>query len=135
MERAGRTLARLKLSDKISSEELACAAWPVAIGPRIASHATAIGLVRGNLVVECDDSVWQRHLFHLKPQILRKIYEVLDTSTVTDVEFRVAGPRRRPPQIADTRVTAIPGQTDEADSIADAGLRIIYRQSKKRAAG
>ncbi len=38
MERAGRTLAKLKLSGKISSEELACAAWLAAIGQRIASH-------------------------------------------------------------------------------------------------
>jgi len=138
MERAGRTLAKLKLSDTISSEELACAAWPVAIGSRIASHTTAIGLVRGNLVVECEDAVWQRQLFYLKTHILKKIHEVLDTSTVTDVEFRMAGPRRRPPQIAvqpraplaDTRVLE-----DEADGITDAGLRIIYRQSRKKAAG
>ncbi len=140
MERAGRTLAKLKLSGKISSEELACAAWPAAIGQRIASHATAIAHVRGNLVVECEDGVWQKQLFYLKTHILKKIHEVLGDSAVTDVEFRVAAPaRRRPPQIAmrayEEPLANARGSEDESNSIVDAGLRIIYRQSRKKAAG
>src|SRR5260370_20114362 len=101
MERLGRSLAKLKLSGKISGEELACAAWPAAIGKRIAVHASAIALVRGNLVVECEDGIWQKQLFYLKTHILKKIHEVLGDTTVTDVEFRVPAPaRRRPPQMA-----------------------------------
>ena len=38
MERAGKSLARLKISDAISTEELARAAWPAAVGKRIASQ-------------------------------------------------------------------------------------------------
>src|SRR5258708_33378616 len=136
MERAGRSLAKLRLSGKISSEELACAAWPAAIGNRIAMHTSAIAVVRGNLVVECEDGVWQKQLFYLKTHILKKIHEVLGDATVTDVEFRVAAPaRRRPPQMASTRVTRPLGSEDESDSIVDAGLRIIYRQSRRKAAG
>src|SRR5260370_6935593 len=105
MDRLGGCLAKLKLSGKISGEELACAAWPAAIGKRIAVHASAIALVRGNLVVECEDGIWQKQLFYLKTHILKKIHEVLGDGTVTDVEFRVAAPARpRPPQMPTTRV-------------------------------
>ncbi len=99
-------------------------------------HTSAIAVVRGNLVVECEDGVWQKQLFYLKTHILKKIHEVLGDATVTDVEFRVAAPaRRRPPQMASTRVTRPLGSEDESDSIVDAGLRIIYRQSRRKAAG
>src|SRR5229473_2133251 len=135
MERAGRSLATLKLNGEISAEELARAAWPAAVGERIAKHARASALVRGNLVVECEDGVWQKQLFYLKTHILKKIHEVLGDTTVTDVEFRIAN-RRRPPQVASSLRAAPPSDPeDESNSIADAGLRIIYRQSRKRAVG
>ena len=135
MERAGRSLARLKLSGNISAEELARAAWPAAVGKRIAVHASASALVRGNLVVECEDGVWQKQLFYLKVHILKKIHEVLGDTTVTDVEFRIATPRR-PPQVASSLRAAHPSASDdESNGIADAGLRIIYRQARKKAAG
>jgi predicted nucleic acid-binding Zn ribbon protein len=135
MERAGRSLAKLKLSANISAEELARAAWPAAVGKRIAIHASAGALVRGNLVVECEDGVWQKQLFFLKTHILKKIHEVLGDTTVTDVEFRIATPRR-PPQMASSLHAAKPSASeDESNSIVDAGLRIIYRQARKKAAG
>jgi predicted nucleic acid-binding Zn ribbon protein len=135
MERACRSLAKLKLCGNISAEELARAAWPAAVGKRIAIHASASALVRGNLVVECEDGVWQKQLFYLKTHILKKIHEVLGDTTVTDVEFRIATPRR-PPQMASSLHVAKPSASeDESNSIADAGLRIIYRQSRKKAAG
>jgi predicted nucleic acid-binding Zn ribbon protein len=135
MERAGRSLARLKLSANISAEELARAAWPAAVGKRIAVHASASALVRGNLVVECEDGVWQKQLFYLKVHILKKIHEVLGDTTVTDVEFRIATPRR-PPQVASSLRASHPSASeDESNGIADAGLRIIYRQARKKAAG
>src|SRR5207245_2249479 len=106
---------------------LACAAWPAAIGKRIAVHASAIALVRGNLVVECEDGIWQKQLFYLKTHILKKIHEVLGDITVTDVEFRVAAPaRRRPPQMAirayERPLADARGSDDESNSIVDAGL-------------
>src|SRR5579884_3534914 len=99
MERAGRSLTKLKSSGHIATDEIAIAAWPAAVGKRIASHATAVALVRGNLVVEVEDAIWQKQLFHLRHQILHKIHEVLGDASVTEIEFRLATPRR-PPQRA-----------------------------------
>ena len=135
MERAGRSLAKLKLSGNICADELARAAWPAAVGKRIAIHASAGALVRGKLIVECEDAIWQKQLFYLKTHILKKIHEVLGDTTVTDVEFRIATPRRPPQMASSLRVSKPPGSEDESNSIADAGLRIIYRQSRKKAAG
>lgn len=134
MERAARSLAKLKDSGTISADQLALAAWPVAVGERIALHARAVALVRGNLVVEAEDGIWQKQLFFLRTHILRKIHELLGPATVTDVEFRIAT-KRRPPQMA-TRLDSPPGASlDEADRISDPGLRIIYKQARKKAAG
>jgi hypothetical protein len=129
MERAGRSLAKLKLSGKISADEIALAAWPAAVGERIASHARAVAVVRGNLVVEVEDAIWKKQLFYLRSHILRKVHGVLGDTTVTDVEFRLATPRR-PPQLAQALTSR-----DEADRIPDRALRIVYKQARKKAAG
>ena len=89
MERAAKSLAKLKLSDAISTEDLARAAWPAAVGKRIASQATAKSLVRDSLIVEVEDAIWQKQLFHLRFQILAKLSEILGSGIVQDVEFRV----------------------------------------------
>ena len=129
MERAGRTLAKLKLSGKISADEIALAAWPAAVGERIASHARAVALVRGNLVVEVEDAIWKKQLFYLRSHILRKIQELLGDTSVSDVEFRLATPRR-PPQVSKVLTSQ-----DEADGIPDRAMRIVYKQARKKAAG
>ncbi len=130
MERAGKTLAKLKLSDAISPEALALAAWQAAVGKRIAVHASPKALVRGSLVVECEDGVWQKQLFHLRFDILAKLSEVLGSNIVTDVEFRISTPRR-PPQSAQSHGEA--GLQDDADHIQDPVLRMLYKQSRKKA--
>jgi len=134
MERAARSLAKLKDSGTISADQLALAAWPVAVGERIALHARAVALVRGNLVVEAEDGIWQKQLFFLRTQILRKIQELLGPTTVTDVEFRIAL-KRRPPRMAMRLDRPVDAPLDEADRISDPGLRIIYKQARKKAAG
>jgi hypothetical protein len=131
MERAGRSLTKLKRSGIISADELALAAWPAAIGERLERHARAVALVRGKLVVEVEDAIWQKQLFHLRFQIVRKLQELLGDTSVSEVEFRIATPRR-PAQIAQTARAA---SDDEADRIADPVLRIIYKQARKKAAG
>src|SRR5260370_12648338 len=73
MERAGKSLAKLKLSDAISTEQLAVAAWTAAVGKRLASKAQATKLVRGSLIVEAEDALWQKQLFHLRLPILAKL--------------------------------------------------------------
>src|ERR1700683_2506125 len=132
MERAGKALAKLKLSDAISPDQLAFAAWPAAVGKRIAVHACPKALVRGSLVIEAEDAIWQRQLFHLRFDILAKLTEVLGNGIITDLEFRIAGAvPRRPPQSAQSHSETVP--LDEADSIKDPGMRILYKQARARA--
>jgi hypothetical protein len=129
MERAGKALAKLKLSAAISADQLAFAAWPAAVGERIAAHACPKALVRGCLVVETDDSIWQQQLFHLRFSILAKVTELLGSGIVTDLEFRSGGGTpRRPPQSARTHSDTVSG--DEADRIKDPVLRVVYKQSR-----
>src|SRR5580700_11407984 len=118
MERAGKALAKLKLSAAISPDQLAFAAWPAAVGKRIAVHACPKALVRGSLVIETDDAVWQKQLFHLRFDILAKLSEVLGSGIITDLEFRMAGAApRRPPQSAQSHSNSV--SLDDADSIQD----------------
>ena len=130
MERVAKSLARLKLSDSISTEDLARAAWPAAVGKRIASKTTAKSLVRNSLVIEVEDAVWRTNLFQLRFQILGKLSEVLGSGIVQELEFRVPT-TRRPPQPA-LRLNE-KQSTDEADGIQDPGMRIVYKQARKKA--
>lgn len=130
MERAGKILAKIKNSDTISPEEMARAAWLATVGKRIAAKASPKALVRGSLIVEVEDAVWQKQLFHLRYDILAKLTSVIGGGIVTGLEFRIATPRR-PPQSAQSHSdTAV---FDDADSIEDPVLRIIYKQARKRA--
>jgi Dna[CI] antecedent DciA-like protein len=134
MERAGKALAKLKLSDAISPDQLAFAAWPAAVGKRIAVHACPMALVRGCLVVEAEDAIWQKQLFHLRFDILAKLTGVLGGGIVTDLEFRIArSAARRPPQSAKSHGERLP--LDDADRIEDPVMRILYKQARTRALG
>jgi hypothetical protein len=131
MERASKLIRGLRLpGDTISAEELACAAWPQAVGKKIAVHTRAAKLVRTRLVVEVEDRVWQRQLFALTGQIVRNLERHIGPGLVDDLEFRVL-PRRREPQRA---AESLPGLfRDEADAIADPVLRGIFKASRKKA--
>jgi predicted SPOUT superfamily RNA methylase MTH1 len=129
MERVGKSLSKLKLSGNISTEELARAAWPVAVGKRIALRAVAVSMVRDKLVVEVEDAIWQKQLWGLRVQILKSLDDVIGAGMVRDLEFRVAI-QRRPPQTA-TQLT--PLSTDDADRIEDNVLRMVYKQARKKA--
>jgi hypothetical protein len=129
MERASKLIRGLRL-DTISPEELACAAWPAAVGKKIAAHTRATRLVRERLVVDVEDKTWQRQLFALRSFILRNLEKHLGAGLVGDLEFRVM-PQRRDPQ---REIRSMPGLfADEADGIEDPVLRDIYRASRKRA--
>jgi hypothetical protein len=130
MERASKLIRGLRLSGEvITPEQLACAAWPQAVGKKIASHTRAAKLVRARLVVEVEDHTWQKQLFTLTPHILNNLEKTLGRGLVDDLEFRIV-PRRREPELA--RV-AMPALFDEADAISDPVLREIYKQSRKKA--
>jgi hypothetical protein len=95
-------------------------------------HACPKALVRGSLVVETDDAIWQKQLFHLRFDILAKLTDVLGGGIVTDLEFRVArAVPRRPPQSAQSHSETV--SPDEADSIQDPVMRILYKQARTRA--
>jgi len=131
MERVSKLVRGMRLAgDAITETELACAAWPEAVGKRIASHTRAAKLVRQRLVVEVEDQTWQRQLFALSHHIVRNMARQLGPGMVEDLEFRVV-PRRREPQRAARSVAAL--AADEADSIADPVLRGLYKASRARA--
>ena len=131
MERASKLIRELQLSaDMLSAGELACAAWPQAVGQRIAAHTRACRMVRARLIVEVEDHIWQRQLFALTPHILNNLKKSFGPGLVEDLEFRIV-PRRREPQRAAQAVPAL--FPDEADGIADPVLRGIYKASRKKA--
>jgi predicted nucleic acid-binding Zn ribbon protein len=113
----------------ITAEEVACAAWPNAVGKKVATHTRAVRMVRTRLVVEVEDQVWQRQLFALTRQILVNLEKNLGPGMVDDLEFRIV-PRRREPQRA---AQAMPVSQDEAENIADPVLRSIYRAARMKA--
>ena len=131
MERASKLIPGLRLpGDVLSAEELACAAWPQAVGKKVAAHTRASRMVRTRLIVEVEDYIWQRQLFALTPYILGNLEKSVGGGLVEDLEFRIV-PRRREPQRA---AQAVPTpSSDEADGIADAVLRGIYKASRNRA--
>lgn len=138
MERASRVLAKLKLAHgDVSPEQIATAAWAVAVGSTIARHTSVVGLVRTRLVVEVEDAIWQRQLWALRNQILRSLDKALgQPPVVTDLEFRIAGPQRKPVQVSATRQqqSNVPQhEQDEADAIRDPMFRMIYRAARKKA--
>lgn len=130
MELASKLIAKLTLpGDTITAEELACAAWPRAVGKNVAQHTRAAKLVRTRLVVEVEDQVWQRQLFALRGFILRNLEKGLGSGLVDELEFRVV-PRRRDAQRA---AQPVPSIADEASGIEDPVLRSIYRAARKKA--
>jgi hypothetical protein len=136
MERAARLIQKNKLSKTVfSSEDLTRAVWPSAVGKVVAAHTNRLTLVRSTLVVEVEDSVWQRQLFTLRAQILDRLRRITGSDLVQDVEFRIAI-KRRAPQRAETRESPAtqPSQPyDDADSIQDPVLKKVYRLSRKKA--
>lgn len=131
MERASKFIRDLRLpGNTISPEELACAAWPQAVGKKIAAATHAVKLVRNRLHVEVEDAIWQRQLFALSPLILRALNKILGAGLVEELHFPIM-PRRREPQRA--RAAAPDLFNDESDAIEDPVMRGIYRTARKKA--
>jgi predicted nucleic acid-binding Zn ribbon protein len=126
MERAARLIGKLKMC--ASAEDLARAAWPVAVGKRIAVHAAATAFYGSTLVVEVEDYVWQKHLTTLREQILKKLDEVLGPGLVRGIEFRQMIPRRMP-----KREERAARPVDDAEAIADPEMRRLYKVARRKA--
>jgi len=130
MERASRLMGKLNFpGDSVSSEELVCAAWSLAVGKRIARHARAERMVRDKLIVGVDDAVWGRQLFGMSKIILSRLEESVGAGLVGELEFRVA-PAKRGPQRAERATMKV--REDEADRIEDPGMRRVYILSRKK---
>jgi predicted nucleic acid-binding Zn ribbon protein len=122
MERAGRLIGKLKL--KVDDPELrACAAWKVAAGKKIAEHTRATRLVRGSLVVEVEDQIWQRQLSTMSRMLVANLEKALGEALITDIDFRPM-PRRKEPRRAERAI----GRDDVLDPVLD----VLYRQSRKK---
>lgn len=132
MNQAGRIIAGMKGAAAVTSpERIACGAWKRAVGKRLALRTTPLKLVRDRLVVEVEDEIWRDTLWKLRFQILRNIEKEIGTEIVSDLEFRIAPPRREAQREGGTVLPALVSP-DEADAIADPGLRRVYRNSRRR---
>ena len=126
MERAGRLIGKLKVC--ATPEDLARAAWPVAVGKRIAAHSAAVRLDGSCLVVEVEDAVWQGHLMGLRNQIVKRMEEVLGSALVVALVFWPMLARRMP-----QREERAGRRADEADDIADPHMRRLYKVARRKA--
>ncbi|MDQ2712252.1 MAG: DUF721 domain-containing protein [Acidobacteriota bacterium] len=141
MERAAGLIGKNKYSKKIfTDDDLARAIWPTAVGKAIAAHTSRLRLVRNTLVVEVEDAIWQKQLYHLTASILDRLRKVTASDIVRDIEFRIAIPRREPGR-AETRerleLKSVElkntDPSDESESIRDPVLKKVYRLSRKKA--
>ena len=131
MQRAGKLIRGLKLGGEgLSPADCARAAWPHAVGARIAVHARAVECRDSLLIVEVEDAIWRHQLYTMRSQILRRLADVAGKDCVRSIEFRIGVPRRAP-----QRAQSLLASPDEADGIADPILRRNYRASRKKFAG
>jgi hypothetical protein len=127
MERAAKLLTRMRLADCVTPGELAVAAWPAAVGKKIAAYTRAVSVVRGRLVVEVADYIWQSQIWSLRSQIVANLAAVAGEGIVTELDLRLVVPRRAP-----QREAAPVRAADEADAIADPVLGRLYRLNRQR---
>jgi predicted nucleic acid-binding Zn ribbon protein len=125
-------LSRLKAArGSLPASELVAAAWPAAVGLRLASHTRVVGLYNGRLIAEAEDAIWQQNLSSLSAQILANLRKLLEAEAPREIEFRI-GARRRPPQRAQS--ARDPGLFGgDSSGIADPELDYLYRQSRRKA--
>jgi len=128
MQRAGSVIGKQKAIRSLADPEMrARAAWAHAAGETIARHTRATALVRGSLIVEVGDYMWQRQLVPLRGFLLKNLAKTLGEPLVTDIDFRPM-PARREPQRAETA-------RQQMGHAADPMLDLIYQQSKRRGSG
>lgn len=120
------------------AEPRARAAWAVAAGKTVARHTRATALVRGKLLVEVEDALWQRQLAPMGHFFVRNLAKELGPGVVTQIDFRPT-PKRRPAQMAQTasgHAAAEPPKRKAAgrvEGIEDPVLGLLYRRSQRKA--
>ncbi len=129
MERAGRLIGKLKVSSKVTTpEQMAQAAWPAAVGKRLADRTGRVTLYGTTMVVDVEDAIWQSQLTPMSGQILAKIEMLLGSGAIQKLEFRIGVMRRRPQKVEKPSPLF-----DEGDGIQDPSFRKIYIASRRRA--
>ena len=129
MQRAGRLIPSMRLSPELAAPETRLrAAWPLAAGKKIAAHTRVGTLVRGTLIVEVEDHVWQRQLSALRHFLLRNLERELGEALAADIDFRPMPRRREPQRAVSARPAPGPGE-----SINDPVLAMLYHRSKRAA--
>lgn len=132
MERASRLIGKLSTGGSpLDPDALARAAWPLAVGQKVAARTRPARMVRTRLIVEVEDSTWQRQLFALTRQILANLEKRLGQGIVEDLEFRVIPPRREMQRAAAAQPAL--ALFDDAEQIADPVLRNLYKCARKKA--
>jgi hypothetical protein len=134
MQRAGSLIGKIKLPPGMSDPETrARAAWAVAVGKRIVRYTRPTMLVRDTLVVEVEDMVWQRQLNTMRPLLVHNLNQALGEALVADIDFRPMPARIKPRMAQSARPPAFrQGPGDEADTIADPVMRMLYKRSAQR---
>jgi hypothetical protein len=138
MERAATILGKAKQPRSIlSDEQVVRAVWRSVVGRAISDHTSHLRLVRTTLVVEVEDSIWQRQLRTLEGPIRDRIGLLASDVRITEIEFRVAVPRRQAQRASASCPAELKvgnsTQEDEADRITDPVLRKVYQMSRRKA--
>ena len=137
MQRVSRLFAELDFPEKLDEDEVrARAAWKRAAGEKVAKYTRVIGLVRGSLVVEVSDKVWQQQLTPLRHFLVSNLARELGAGVVSDIDFRPL-PKKRPPQRAMTTGvgTAQRKGVMRVEGIEDPVLGLLYQRSYKMSGG
>ncbi len=129
-----RTLPAILTAAGPSAEvaQAACfAAWKHAVGEALSVHVVPVKLEEQTLIVAVADSIWQKQLEQIRPQLLFRLNTILGHSLVKLIELRIdpkALPEKRPPKAtAAVRTDAVPFELLAAASeIQDADLRRAF---------
>lgn len=126
MERAGRLFRNVKLPPELADPEARVrAAWANAAGKKVAAHTRASALVRDTLIVEVEDSLWQRQLFTLKHFLIGNLEKELGEKLVKEIDFRPMPPRRQPQRATHAR--------GSSEGIQDPVLDLLYQRDQRKA--
>jgi hypothetical protein len=92
MERLIKTLPAILRASGAPEEvaEAACiAAWKLAVGDGLSSHAVPVQLQNSTLVVAVADNIWKKQLEHMRGQLLFRLNSVLGQALVKSIELQV----------------------------------------------
>lgn len=135
MESLIKTLPAILTAAGPSAEvaEAACvAAWRHAVGDALSAHTVPVRFEDQTLIVAVADSIWQKQLEQIRPQLLFRLNAVLGHSLVRLIELRIdpnAVPKTRMPEGTSSKRSdyAVPFELLAAASeIQDADLRRAF---------